>query len=106
MVEGCAPRGLRKSAIRVPTQEYCILRQADALLGFSVAFAAFLHSGLDPSLDGSSAPGLYFDFVLDVFEASLQRLPIRGAWHLSIARAPAVLAFSPFLLLSNRDSTF
>jgi hypothetical protein len=75
MVEGRAPRGLRKSAIRVPTQEYCILRQADALLGFSVAFAAFLRSGLDPSLDVSSAPGLFFDSVRDVFEADLQRFP-------------------------------
>jgi len=34
VVEGRTLRGLRKSAIRVPTQEYCILRQADALLGF------------------------------------------------------------------------
>lgn len=34
VVDGCAPRGLRRSAVRHPTQEYCILCQAAALMGF------------------------------------------------------------------------
>jgi hypothetical protein len=34
VVGGRAPRGFRRSAIRHPTQECCILRQAAALLGF------------------------------------------------------------------------
>lgn len=34
MVDGCAPRGFRTSAIRHPSQECCILSQAAALMGF------------------------------------------------------------------------
>lgn len=34
MIDGCALRGFRTSAVRHPTQEYCIPHQAAALLGF------------------------------------------------------------------------
>jgi hypothetical protein len=105
MIDGFALRGFRTSAIRHPIQEYCILHQAAALLGFHplprcpcfrarcvsrriIRSWSSLRSRTGRARSRPSASST------------------RTAWHLSIARAPSVLAFSPFLRRSSRSSSF
>jgi len=76
--------------------EYCIPRQIDALLGF-IASVASLRSGLEPPLDGSSAHDLSFGTLLARFRSGSSASSLRCAWHLSLSRAPATLAFLAFL---------
>lgn len=89
------PQGFLSVRSPYPRREYCIPWQTVALLGF-IASTAFLRSGLDSSLDESSAHDLPFGALLARLRTGSSAYSLRCAWHLLLSQLPAALAFSAF----------